>query len=510
MAVTIYSGQVTGLQAQPISVEVDVSPGLHIFTIVGLADKEVQESRERISAAIRNTGALAPHKKSQRVIVNLAPANIRKEGPAFDLPVALGYLLASNQISFDPREKMFLGELGLDGTLRKISGVLPIALAAEICGFRQIILPKGSGIEAAVLENIEIIEVESLSEMIEYLSGVKTLSPLPKTEVNLEVVAGSLDFSDIKGQEKAKRSLEIAAAGGHNILMYGPPGAGKTILARALPSILPKLTFAEALEVTKIYSVAGLLNEKQSFVSVRPFRSPHHTSSHVAIVGGGNYPRPGEITLAHRGVLFLDEFPEFDRRVLEALRQPLEERSVTIARAMGVETFPAQFMLIAAMNPCPCGNYGNPLKECVCPPSVASRYSKKISGPLLDRIDIHLNVPSQDFQNMESQESPPSSEIRKRVEKARSRQRKRFSGLPIGTNAEMGLKEIKEFIRLDDYTKSVLRSAYQKYNLSARSYHKVLKLARTIADLHEQDQIASRDILEALQFRPQQEQGSNF
>lgn len=502
MAVTIYSAQVVGIEAQPIAVEVDISPGLHIFSIVGLADKEIQESRERIGAAIKNLGALAPHKKSQRVIINLAPADIKKEGPAFDLPIALGYLLASGQINFDPRHKLFLGELGLDGTLRKVTGILPIALAARISGFSQLILPKGNGREAAILDGLEIIEVDNLMETIEYLTGAKELQPLPRIETERYESSYKLDFKDIRGQEKVKRALEVAAAGGHNILMSGPPGAGKTILAQAIPSILPRLSFEESLEVTKIYSVAGLIGENQSFIQERPFRNPHHTSSHTAIVGGGTYPRPGEITLAHRGVLFLDELPEFDRRVIESLRQPLEDRNITITRAVGTSSFPAQFMLVGAMNPCPCGHFGNPSKECSCAPAAVSKYRKKISGPMLDRIDIHIHTPAQNFEKMESGDSTASSEIREKVEQARARQAKRFHGLDIRTNSEMGIREIKQFIKLKDNLKDLLRAAYEKYNLSARSYHRVLKLSRTVADIEGRDEIEERHLMESLQYRP--------
>lgn len=506
MPVTIYSAQVTGLEAQPISVEVDITPGLHTFSIVGLADKEVQESRERIAAAIKNLGGLAPHKKSQRVIVNLAPADLRKEGPAFDVPIALGYLLASNQISFEPRGRIFLGELGLDGGIRRVPGALAITMAARVAGFTEIFVPPGNGREAALLDGITVYEVGHLTDLVEYFSGRKILTPIPATTISSDKSISSLDFKDIHGQEKAKRALEIAAAGNHNLLMSGPPGAGKTILAQTLPSILPPLSLEEALEVTRIYSVAGLLTGEEPFARNRPFRHPHHTSSYVSIIGGGAHPRPGEATLAHRGVLFLDELPEFDRRVIEALRQPLEERTITVARSQGVVTFPAQFILIAAMNPCPCGHHGDPRKDCVCSPGVISKYRKKISGPLLDRIDLHIHTPAVEYEKLEKgEEEESSAAIREKVLIAREFQERRFRGTGIRTNAEMGIRELKQFIRLSEPHREILKSAHERYNLSARSYHRVLKLARTIADTERSEELMPEHVSEALQYRPKED-----
>ncbi len=507
MSVTIHAAQVVGLDARVIAVEVDISPGLHLFTIVGLADKEVQESRERISAAIKNIGALAPHKKSQRVIVNLAPADIKKEGPAFDLAIALGFLLASGQISFNPNHKIFLGELGLDGALRRVPGVLAIALAAKAAGFTEVILPHGNGPEAALVEGISVYEARTIAEVCDFLAGRIALAPTPRPAFSPDADQNyPIDFKDIRGQFKAKRALEIAAAGGHHILMEGPPGAGKTILASTLPSILPPLDREEIFEVTKIYSIAGLLPDTgEAYLSRRPFRNPHHTSSHVALIGGGAHPRPGEATLAHRGVLFLDEFPEFDRRVIESLRQPLEARTVTVARAAGTATFPAQFILVASQNPCPCGNFGNAMRDCVCSPGAVTKYKKKISGPILDRIDLYAETPAVAYEKLEGEEEEPSSAARGRVAAAREIQAARFAGTAVTTNAEMGLRELKAHVKIKESLKPILALAHERHHLSARAYHRLLKVSRTIADLAGSAEIESEHLGEALQYRPKQE-----
>lgn len=505
--VTLYSAQVIGLDATIISVEVDLSPGLHIFSIVGLADKEVQESRERIGVAIRNISARPPHKKSERVIVNLAPADIKKEGPAFDLPIALGFLLASEQARFSAEHKLFVGELGLDGALKPVSGVLPIAIAGRLAGFKALYLPAGNGEEASLIEGITIREAPNLQMLLDDLEGRRPLPDVPRA-LPEDALPDHLDFSLIRGQEQAKRALEIAAAGNHNLLMQGPPGTGKTILARALAGILPAMTDEETIEVTKIYSVAGALGGRGGVVRSRPFRNPHHTASAIAIAGGGSLIRPGEVTLAHRGVLFLDELPEFPNQVLESLRQPLEDRVITIARAIGAVTFPADFMFVAAMNPCPCGNLTNPRERCVCTPGAIAKYQRRVSGPLLDRIDLHIEVGGVEVGKLEAGHEtlpPESPAMRARVEEARERQRARFRGERIATNSAMTLRELKTHCRLDDASREILRQAYERFGMSVRSYYRVIKLGRTIADLAGNGAIAANHILEALQYRPRVE-----
>ncbi len=510
----VYSAQTSLLKAHIIDVEVDLSKGLHNFALVGLPDKAVEESRDRVSAAIKNSGFKSPKNKNQKVVVSLAPADLKKEGPIFDLAIALAYLLASNDIKFDAHKKIFLGELSLDGELRKINGVLPLVEMAKRAGFDEIFLPAENANEAALIGKIDIFPVKNLIEVIEHLnikrdedaprSEVKKIEVQPRTKIKSSDHQTINDFADIKGQEAAKRGLEIAAAGNHNIALYGPPGTGKTMLAKAFSGILPSLSFDEILEVTSIHSVAGLLT--QDLITKRPVRSPHHTSSYVSLVGGGAVPKPGEITLAHRGVLFLDEFPEFEKRVLETLRQPLEDRIISISRAKGSAHFPAHFILIAAMNPCPCGNMGIKNKECVCSPSNIMRYQRKLSGPIIDRIDLWIEVPQVEHKRLSNSEdrTEPTFSIKKRVEKARKLQEKRFrkSDRKIKTNSEMGAKDILSFVPLKEEVKNILNEAARKLDLSARGYHKIIKLARTIADLEGGDEVKDRHILEALQYRP--------
>lgn len=497
----LFSAALVGLSAEIVEIEADISPGLPHTVIVGLPDASVQEAKERVRSAIRNSSASYPR---SRVAINLAPADLPKNGSHYDLPIALAILLNSQQITFSVAEVVVVGELSLDGAVRPVVGVLPVILKAKECGFKKVLIPAGNKLEAALVSGIEIIPVESLLETIGFLQGLVKLRSieLVRWESVLEQPRDVLDFGMISGQESAKRALEIAAAGGHNILMTGPPGTGKTLLAKAMPSILPAPSVDEVLELTKIYSISGLLTPNRSIIATRPFRSPHHSSSAVSLVGGGSVPRPGEITLAHRGVLFLDELPEFSRMVLENLRQPLEEGSVTVSRAAGTVTFPAQFILIAAQNPCPCGYHGNSSQNCVCTVQQLMNYQRKISGPLLDRIDMFTEVSKIEYDKLASPAGAESSnEIRKRVECARQIQLQRFSGQPRTTNSEMGLREIRMHCELGDKEKDFLKTAAMKMNLSARAYHRVLKLARTIADLMESEGLEVSHLAEALQYR---------
>lgn len=500
MSTKLYSGQIVGLTGLPIEVEVDLVPGLFRFTIVGLPDKAVEESRERVAAAIKNSGRRPPQKKNNRITVNLAPADLEKQGALFDFAIALGYLLESKQISFDPKEKFFLGELALDGSLRPVRGALPLVVTAQKNGFREIFLPKQNSNEVGLVEGITIYEVASLEDAIEHLEGKVAITPLEKKLFEMSEDRYRYDFSDVKGQELAKRGLEVAAAGNHHVAFIGPPGTGKTLLARALPSILPPLSFDESLEITSIHSIAGTL--ENGFMEKRPFRSPHHTTSYVALVGGGTYPKPGEITLAHRGVLFLDEFPEFERRVIESLRQPLEDRVISISRAKGSMTFPADCMLVAAMNPCPCGNKGSK-KACICLPRQLFQYERKISGPILDRIDLWIHMPNIAYEKLEDEsKTEKSNSIKKRVTRARDVQRKRFTNNAISTNSQMNVRDIKKYAPLGIEEKKILAGAAERLDLSARAYHRIIKVARTIADIAGSKEIKKEHLLEALQFRP--------
>ncbi|MGD8848773.1 MAG: YifB family Mg chelatase-like AAA ATPase [Anaerolineales bacterium] len=501
MLARVHAAAVVGLEGEIVEVEVDTARGLPSFPIVGLPDTAVQESKERVMAAVKNAGMIFPR---GRVIVNLAPADLRKEGPAYDLPIALGVLAATGQIKRDWLENiMVVGELSLDGSVRHIRGVLPMAVLARQHGVQAMYVPEADAPEAAVVQGLDVYPVENLTALVNHLTGVVPIEQVESISLADVELEWPLDFEDVKGQEHAKRALEVAAAGGHNVLMTGPPGAGKTLLARALPSILPSMRFDEALDVTRIYSVADQLSPETPLIRTRPFRAPHHTISNAGLVGGGNWPRPGEISLAHRGVLFLDELPEFGRKVLEVMRQPLEDKIVTISRARGSLSFPANFMLIAAMNPCPCGFFGDTKRECTCTPATVTRYQKRISGPLLDRIDIHVEVPRVDFEKLSSDRVGESSaSVRERVEHSRQLQRERFEGTSLACNADMGPGEIRVYASTDEEGRSLIRQAMRQIGLSARGYHRVLKLARTIADLGGEDEIKTVHLAEALQFRP--------
>jgi magnesium chelatase family protein len=501
MLATVYSSSVIGIDAYIVEVELDISRGLPSFSTVGLPEGAVRESKERVKAALKNSGY---HFPADRITVNLAPADIKKEGSGFDLPIAIGILTATGLIPHQSlTDHLIIGELSLDGSIRLIKGSLSMAIMAKELGLKGIYLPSENALEAGVVEEINVYPVNTLSELVQSLNGIECLAPIQIDTDPMGIQRNyDIDFSDVRGQENVKRTLEIAAAGGHNLLMIGPPGAGKTMLAQRLSTILPSLSFDESLETSKVYSVMGLMPKGQGLITIRPFRAPHHTISDAGLIGGGQTPRPGEVSLAHNGVLFLDEMPEFKKNVLEVLRQPMENGTVTISRASSTITYPANFILVGAMNPCPCGFFGDPKRECTCSYREIQRYRKRISGPLMDRIDIHVDVPSVLFRDLTGTSQGQSSfDISERVINARNTQENRFHKTKIHTNAMMNSRQIRKFCQIDDKSNSLLEMAMEKFALSARALSRILKISRTIADLAGSQDIEQIHIAEAIQYR---------